>query len=43
MEKSGMKYEATLRMRMLDPLTSVRTDLKVYSIMKGERTNSHKN
>lgn len=36
MEKSGMKYEATLRSRMIDPYTGERVDLKVYSIMKGE-------
>ena len=36
MEKSGMKYEATLRKRKLDNLTNKRIDLKVYSIMKGE-------
>lgn len=34
MEKAGMKYEATLRSRMIDPVTNERTDLKVYSIMK---------
>ena len=36
MEKSGMKCEAILRKRMLDPYTNERTDLKVYSIMKVE-------
>lgn len=36
MEKSGMKYEATLRKRMIDQYTKERVDLKVYSIMKGE-------
>ena len=34
MEKSGMKYEATLRSRMIDQYTGERVDLKVYSIMK---------
>jgi len=34
MEKSGMKYEATLRSRMIDQCTGERVDLKVYSIMK---------
>lgn len=36
MEKSGMKYETTLRKRMIDNVTNERVDLKVYSIMKGE-------
>jgi len=36
MEKSGMKYEATLRSRMIDNVTNERVDIKVYSIMKGE-------
>lgn len=34
MEKAGMKYEATLRKRMIDQYTGERIDLKVYSIMK---------
>ena len=34
MEKAGMKYEATLRKRMIDEYTGERVDLKVYSIMK---------
>lgn len=36
MEKSGMKYEATLRKRIIDQYTNKRVDLKVYSIMRGE-------
>lgn len=34
MEKAGMKYEATLRKRMIDQYTGERVDLKVYSIVK---------
>ena len=34
MEKAGMKKEATLRKRYIDPKTKLRTDVCVYSIMK---------
>lgn len=34
MEKSGLKYEATLKKRYIDKVTGERDDLVVYSIMK---------
>ena len=34
MEKSGMKYEATLRKRYIDKITNERVDIKVYSKIK---------
>lgn len=37
MEKAGMKYDATLRKRYIDPLTENRVDCMVYSIMKEEK------
>ena len=36
MEKSGMKYEATLRSRFIDKETNERIDIKVYSKVRGE-------
>ena len=36
MEKAGMKYEATLRSRYIDPDTFERTDVKIYSKIRGE-------
>ena len=36
MEKSGMKYEATLKSRFIDKETNERTDIKVYSKVRGE-------
>lgn len=36
MEKAGMKYDATLRSRYIDPNTLERTDLKIYSKIRGE-------
>ena len=36
MEKSGMKYDATLRKRMIDSYDNERVDVKIYSITKGE-------
>ena len=36
MEKAGMAYEATLRSRYIDPDTFERTDIKIYSKIRGE-------